>query len=264
MIKNLLLLGGVLFASQINAQTVVFEENFDTPENQALWTIGELDGDEDTWEFVDAIDAEAPSFTGSFAWSWSWFFDALTPDNTLTSPVFTIPEGDKTELSFKVSAADDEENYFEEHYAVYVIPANSTFTGTETPVFEETLDGGYFQVAKTVNVDISSYAGQDVQLVFRHYDCTDILYIGLDDIKVTQEKLATSDINKSTVKVFQDNGFVKISGLKDVKKVKVFDITGKLVSEVNQSEANISSLPKGIYIVNFYSGDNVISRKIIK
>lgn len=264
MIKNLLLLGGVLFTSQINAQTVVFEENFDTPENQALWTIGELDGDEDTWEFVDAIDAEAPSFTGSFAWSWSWFFDALTPDNTLTSPVFTIPEGDKTELSFKVSAADDEENYFEEHYAVYVIPANSTFTGTETPVFEETLDGGYFQVAKTVNVDISSYAGQDVQLVFRHYDCTDILYIGLDDIKVTQEKLATSDINKSTVKVFQDNGIVKISGLKDVKKVKVFDITGKLVSEVNQSEANISSLPKGIYIVNFYSGDNVISRKIIK
>ncbi|WP_312148938.1 T9SS-dependent choice-of-anchor J family protein [Empedobacter sp.] len=264
MIKNLFFIGCLFLTPQLFAQTVVFEENFDTPERQALWTIGELDGDEDTWEFVDAAEAEAPSFSGSFAWSWSWFFEALTPDNTLTSPVFKIPEGDKTELTFKVSAADNEEGFFEEHYAVYVISANSTFTGAETAAFEETLDAGYFDVAKTVNVDISKYAGQDVQLVFRHYKCTDILYIGLDDVKVTQEKLATSDLNKSTISVYQDNGLVKVSGINDVKKIKIFDMSGNLVREVDQSEANISALPKGIYIVNFYSGDNVISRKIVK
>lgn len=264
MIKNLLLLGGVLFTSQINAQTTIFEENFDTPEKQALWTIGDLDGDKDTWQFVEAAEAEAPSFTGSFAWSFSWFFQVFTPDNTLTSPIFTIPEGNKTELTFKVSAADNEEGYFEEHYAVYVIPANTTFVGTETPVYEETLDGGYFDVAKTVNVDISDYAGQDVQLVFRHYDCSDVLYIGLDDVKVVQEKLAVSDVNQSTITVFQDNGFVKIAGIKEVKRVKIFDVTGKQMLEVQKSEANISTLPKGVYIVNFYTEDSVISRKIIK
>ncbi len=266
MIKKLLFLGGVLLTSQLNAQTIVFEENFDTPETQALWTIGDRDGDNDTWEFVDAVEAEAPSFSGSFAWSWSWFFEALTPDNILTSPVFRIPEGDNAELTFNVSAADNEEGFYEEHYAVYVIPANSTFTGSEIPVFEETLDGGYFDVAKTVNVDISDYANKDVQLVFRHYNCTDILYIGLDDVKITQEKLATSDINKESIIVYQDekNGLVKVSGLTDVKRMKIFDVTGQFVMEVHQSEANISSLPKGIYIVNFYSGDNVISRKIVK
>ncbi|WP_314242656.1 T9SS-dependent choice-of-anchor J family protein [Empedobacter tilapiae] len=264
MIKNLFFLGCLLVTPQLFAQTVVFEENFDTPERQALWTIGDLDGDEDTWEFVDAVEAEAPSFSGYFAWSWSWFFGALKPDNTLTSPVFKIPEGGKTELTFKVSAADNEEGFYEEHYAVYVIPANSTFTGSETPVFEETLDGGYFDTAKIVNVDISDYANEDVQLVFRHYNCSDILYIGLDDVKITQEKLSTSDINKESIVVYQDNSFVKISGVKNVKKIKVFDVTGKFVLEVNQSEANISTLPKGIYIVNFYSGDNVISRKIVK
>lgn len=264
MIKNLFFLGCLLVTPQLFAQTVVFEENFDTPERQALWTIGDLDGDEDTWGFVNALEAEAPSFSGDFAWSFSWFFGVLTPDNTLTSPVFKIPEGGKTELTFKVSAADNEEGFYEEHYAVYVIPANSTFTGSETPVFEETLDGGYFDTAKIVNVDISDYANKDVQLVFRHYNCSDILYIGLDDVKITQEKLSTSNINKESIIVYQDNSFVKISGVKNVKKIKVFDVTGKFVMEVNQSEVNISTLPKGIYIVNFYSGDNVISRKIVK
>ena len=50
-----------------------------------------------------------------------------------------------------------------------------------------------------------------------------ILYIGLDDVKVTQEKLATSDLNKSTISVYQDNGLVKVSGINDVKKIKIFD-----------------------------------------
>lgn len=266
MIKNLFFLGCLLVTPQLFAQTIVFEENFDTPERQALWTTGDLDGDEDTWGFVSALEAEAPSFTGDFAWSFSWFFGVLTPDNILISPVFRIPEGDKTELTFNVSAADNEEGFYEEHYAVYVIPANTTFTGSEIPVFEETLDGGYFDVAKTVNVDISDYANKDVQLVFRHYNCTDILYIGLDDVKITQEKLATSDINKESIIVYQDekNGLVKVSGLTDVKRMKIFDVTGKFVMEVHQSEANISSLPKGIYIVNFYTGDHVVSRKIVK
>lgn len=266
MIKNLFFLSALMLTSQLSAQTVIFEENFDTPEKQALWTIGDLDGDEDTWGFVSSVEAEAPSFSGDFAWSFSWFFEAFTPDNILKSPVFKIPQGGKTELTFKVSAADDEEGYYEEHYAVYVIPANSVFTGSETPVYEETLDGGYFNEAKNVNVDISSYVGQDVQLVFRHYNCTDILYIGLDDVVITQSQLSTNDINKSKVAVYQDeaNGLVKISGLNDVKKVKLFDLSGKLISNVNQSEMNISNLPKGIYIVNFYTNDEVISRKIIK
>lgn len=119
----------------------------------------------------------------------------------MTSPVIKIPEGNNTELTFNVSTAD-EERYFEEHYAVYVIPANSTFTGAEKPVFVETLDAVYFEVAKIVNVDISDYVGQDVQLVFRHYNCTDILFIGLDDVKITQEKLATTNIEKSKFFVY--------------------------------------------------------------
>ena len=264
MIKNLFFLSALMLTSQLSAQTVIFEENFDTPEKQALWTIGDRDGDDDTWEFLNAVENELPNFSGDFAASFSWYFDAFDPDNTLTSPSIKLPEGNNIMLDFKVASGDVE--LFNEHYAVYAIPANSTFTGSETPVFEETLDASYEDVAKKVNVDISSYAGQNIQLVFRHYKSPDIFYIGLDDVVITQSQLSTNDVNKSKVAVYQDeaNGLVKISGLNDVKKVKLFDLSGKLISNVNHSEMNISNLPKGIYIVNFYTNDEVISRKIIK
>src|SRR5690606_32494518 len=114
------------------------------------------------------------------------------------------------QLSFKVAAGDEE--IFEEHYAVYVIPANTAFTGAETPVFEETMDGGYLSAAKTVNVDISAFVGQDVKLVFRHFNCTDIFYIGIDDVLISSMPLAVSDAQKNEVKIYPNptSDFIKV------------------------------------------------------
>lgn len=260
MIKNLFFLGSILIGANATAQTTIFQENFDTTQTRNLWSIGDRDGDNDTWEYLNAELNEVPSFTGDAAFSFSWYFEAFTPDNTLTSPKITLPQDAELFLSFKVSAGDEE--LYDEHYAVYVIPANAEFTGTETPVFEETLDNAYYEVAKVVNVDISEYAGQDVQLVFRHYDCEDIFYIALDDVTIEQKALSTIDINKNKVAVYQDNGKVKINGFENIQKVKVFDLSGKLVSESKTDNANISTLPKGIYIVNFYNAEEVVSRKI--
>ena len=249
-----------------SAQTVVFKEDFNQDATRSLWTIGDRDGDEDTWEFVNAEEAEAPSFTGDFAWSWSWLFGALTPDNTLTSPKVAIPSTGNSELSFKVSAADDEAGAFEEHYAVYVIPFDSEFTGSETPVFEETLDGGYFQTAKIVKVDISSFAGQDVKLVFRHYDCTDILYIGLDDVQITQTLLAVSDFQKPLISIYPNptSDFIRIKNAKEINRVRIFDLSGKMVKETKTSDIDVRSLSAGQYILNIYSGNEITSKKFIK
>lgn len=266
MTRNLLLASLLFMGICGSGQTVVFKEDFNQDSTRSLWTIGDKDGDKDTWEFVNAEEAETPSFTGDFAWSWSWFFGVLTPDNTLTSPKISIPTTGNLELSFKVSAADDEEGFFEEHYAVYVIPFDSEFTGSETPVFEETLDGGYFQTAKLVKVDISSFAGQDVKLVFRHYDCTDILYIGLDDVEITQTLLAVSDAQKTQVSIYPNptSDFLKIQNVKVLENVRIFDMSGKIVKETSSSDIDVRNLSAGQYILNIYSGNEVISRKFIK
>lgn len=266
MIKNLFLLGSIVAGSFATAQTTtIFEETFATPATHELWTIGDRDGDNDTWELVsdeEAVDAEIWSFEGGFAWSWSWLYQVFTPDNTLTSPVITLPTEGGLELSFKVAAADDSEGAFEEHYAVYVIPAGATFTGSETPVFEETLDAGYAMEGKVVNLDITEFAGQDVQIVFRHYDCTDIFYVGIDDVKVKHSTLSTSDLINEKVVVYQDQNLVKILGFDNVTEVRVFDLTGKKVKQVNASSVDVSNLSKGIYLVNFYNNKEVITRKI--
>jgi len=266
MIKKLLFVSLLSSNLGLFAQDTIFKEDFDKEETRNQWIIGDRDGDADTWEFVNAEEAETPSFNGDFAWSFSWFYGALTPDNTLTSPKITLPASGDLELSFKISAADDEEGFYEEHYAVYVIPSGSEFTGSEAPVFEETLDGGYFQTAKLVKVDVSSFAGQDVKLVFRHYDCEDVLYIGLDDVMIENKTLGVSNVDKNQFKIFPNptSDYVKISGINKIKNVRVFDMTGKIVKETKDSEVNVENLSSGQYIINVYSDNEVVSKKFIK
>lgn len=263
MVKKLFLASALGLGALYYGQTVVFQENFE-PATAALWTIGDRDGDTESWEFLDAQLNGVDSFQGYFATSFSWYLEAFTPDNTLTSPSITLPATGSFELTFKVAAGDEE--LFDEHYAVYVIPANTSFTGTETPVFEETLDGGYLAAAKVVNVDVSSYKGQDVKLVFRHYDCTDIFYLGIDDVTVTQSSLAVSDSQKNQIKIYPNpsSDFIKIDNVKDIKTVRIFDMTGKLVKQTSAKEIDVKGFANGQYIVNVYTGNEIISRKFIK
>lgn len=264
MIKRLFLASALGVSTAYFAQTTVFEEKFEDPAKRALWSIGDRDGDADTWEFLDAGINEVDSFTGYFAASFSWYLEAFTPDNTLTSPIINLPASGDLQLSFKVAAGDEE--IFEEHYAVYVIPVNTSFTGAETPVFEETMDGGYLSAAKIVNVDISAFGGQDVKLVFRHFNCTDIFYIGIDDVMITQNVLAVADSQKATISVYPNpaTDFVQIANAGTVNKVRIFDLNGRLITETTSTKIDVKQLQTGQYILNIHSGNQITSRKFIK
>ena len=245
------------------AQTTIFQENFE-PATAALWQNTDRDGDGEKWEFLDAQLNEVDSFQGYFATSFSWYLQAFSPDNALISPKITLPSTGSLELTFKVAAGDEE--LFDEHYAVYVIPENTTFSGSEIPVFEETLDGGYLAAAKVVNIDVSSFKGQDVKLVFRHYNCTDIYYLGIDDVKITQNILAVNDSQKNQIQIYPNPSadFIKIKNADDLKTIRIFDMTGKLVKQTNSKEIDIRNFVKGEYILNIYKGNEIISRKFIK
>ncbi|KFC21571.1 T9SS-dependent choice-of-anchor J family protein [Chryseobacterium sp. FH1] len=264
MLKKLLFSSWLMTGLATSAQTVIFSEDFETEAGRNSWINTDRDGDGQKWEFDNSsVDA----FTGYFATSWSWFFEAFTPDNTLTSPVITLPNnsGKQLTLKFDVGAYDDEE--FQEHYAVYVIPANSAFTGTETAVFEETLDAGYMEEAKHVTIDLSDFAGQDVQVVFRHFDCTNILVLIIDNIQVLEtETLAVWDFNKANLQVYPNpsSDFIKIKGVDNIQKIRLYDVSGKIVLETQSAEADIRRLPAGQYILNVHSGAEIISKKIIK
>jgi len=265
MVKKLLFASFALSSLMGFSQTSVFKEDFEDEASVALWKVYDRDGDEQTWEILNAELNELPNFTGNLAVSFSWYLEAFTPDNLLESPAITLPASNSLSLSFKAAAGDEE--LFEEHYAVYVIPANSTFSGNETPVFEETFDQGYTETAKIINIDISSYAGQQVKLIFRHYDCEDVFYMGIDDIEIKDNAgLAVSDSSALSIKVFPNpaSDFVKIQGVENIEKIRIFDMNGKMVLENQASEADIRKLPVGQYILNVHTKSEIISKKIIK
>lgn len=264
MIKKLFLASALGVGAFYFGQTTVYQEDFETAAGRNTQTIDELDGDNDTWEFLDATINEVDSFTGYCAASFSWYLGAFTPDNTLMSPVITLPSSGNLELTFKVASGDEE--LFDEHYAVYVIPATATFTGAETPVCEETLEAGYLSAAKVVSVDISAYAGQDVKLVFRHFNCTDIFYIGIDDVMIAQNALAVTDSQKAKISVYPNpaSDFMQISNVGPVKTIRIFDMSGKLVEQTASTNIDVQKLQKGQYILNVHTDNEIISRKFIK
>jgi len=72
--------------------------------------------------------------------------------------------------------------------------------------------------------------------------------------------------DKKQVSVYPNptSDIIYIKGLEKVEKIRVLDFTGRILKEVKGDQINIANLPKGQYIVNFYTNNEVISRKILK
>lgn len=94
--------------------------------------------------------------------------------------------------------------------------------------------------------------------------------IRVDDIKLTgtATTLATSENSKKEFNIYPTsvtNGKIFITSAKNTdKKVKIFDQTGRLmINKIITSEINVSSLPKGIYILNVEQGATSVSQKVI-
>lgn len=106
---------------------------------------------------------------------------ALTPDNWMVLPSFEIPaNASNFELSWYEKGQDA--SYSAEKYSVYICTTGRTvtdFTAT-TAVLTSTTTGNWLK--KTVSLD--TYAGQTINIAFRHHNVTDMYYLDIDDIRV--------------------------------------------------------------------------------
>lgn len=106
---------------------------------------------------------------------------ALTPDNWMILPVMEIPyDASDYVLSWYEKAQDA--NYSDEYYSVYINTTGnevSDFTAS-TAVYSGYATGDWVKRS----VDLSSYAGQTIHIAFRHYNCTDMFYLNIDDIRI--------------------------------------------------------------------------------
>ena len=151
---------------------------FETDPFAEGWTIRDDDGDGYNWEWMDASGSNYNVYEGTHCMASASYQNsafgggtALTPDNWLISPAFTAG----STVTFWYAGQDP--SYSAEPFGVYVI-ANGT-TSAEL---------GHFTASNTYqqgSVDISAYAGQPVQVAFRHYGVTDMFRLNLDLVEVS-------------------------------------------------------------------------------
>ena len=164
------------------AQVPVFTEGFEGSSIPAGWTTIDADQDGYGWEH-SSVQGDVPGHTGSGAVaSYSYdnaTYNALTPDNWLITPPISLSGTSSLSFWFVVASS-----YPGDHYGVYVSTTSATDTSTFTLLYEMTptsANGAWTQQT----VDLTSYAGNSVYIAFRHFNCTDMLLIALDDITVS-------------------------------------------------------------------------------
>ena len=150
---------------------------WDFEDGQGDWTTIDADGDGYTWE--SHINTGTGNFSahGGNGIMTSASYDnseytALTPDNWLVSPQVELGGS----LTFWVSAQDAD--YYAEHFAVYVSTRGNEAVADFREVLAETEATGEYVM---YNIDLSDYSGQGY-IAFRHFNCTDMFYLNIDDI----------------------------------------------------------------------------------
>ncbi len=145
-----------------NAETLFsFDFNDGQPKG---WSVFEEDGDKDQWVLSDPNNSFTSGTDGSSAiFSNTYSNGALYPDNYIhTTEKYAISK--KSVLSWDAKSADVSGVYNKEHYAVVV----STDKNNWEIVWETTINYVDFNHEM---VSLEKYAGQEVYIGFRHFNC---------------------------------------------------------------------------------------------
>ena len=188
--------GGYITIDYRGNRDVVFSDDFET--GISNWTLIDADGDGQTWyDLIGDNPNNIPGHNGSagFATSASYSGSALTPDNYLVSPQLAL----NGTFSFWACAQDN--SWAAEHFGVAVSTTNNTNAAAFTTIQEWTLtaksgsgvftndtrdgmtrdQGSWYQYT----VDLGAYAGQTGYIAIRHFNCTDMFRIVVDDVELT-------------------------------------------------------------------------------
>ena len=209
---------------------VLFSEDFESEDNLDGWLFADVDGDNNCWEYADYL-ASHSGIGIIYSQSYINNVGPLTPDNWIVTPAITLSSDNY--ISFWVTGQDA--SYAEEHYGVYVSTTQPETYGDldnfeklfeatnpiddpyETEVVSFTSSSGtkdYEWQRIVVNIP-ASYDNKTVYVALRHFNCTDMYYLNVDDVMVTAGLPAKTAASTPAVKT-APNGFC----LEFSKKIK--------------------------------------------
>ena len=207
------------------------------------WTTIDNDGDGYNWVVTtDLLSTFENGHSGTDALSsqsYSSSTGALTPDNWLVSPQVTLGG------TFSMWACAQDASWPAEHFGIYVSTTSATDVSSFTLLNEWTLSakgggkaddgtrgtramGDWYQFS----VDLSAYTNQNGYLAVRHYNCTDMFYINVDDFKLDTKAGFTPNL---PVVITPATVFVRMEG-----GLETGNYSGTLTANVSGITSNVT------------------------
>lgn len=184
------------------------------------WRNVDADGDGNVWTNTAFDIGPGFGYKDSLfcAMSRSFYADGLdnyplTPDNYMvTEKRYAITDG--SQLSFVVCATDP--RYHSEHYGVAITMTENADAEDFVTIWEETIesDDTDYETPQTPwvlrTIDLSQYAGEEIYIALRHFNCTDQFIINIDDVALTAGDSRTTRNEKEVlgVMVFRDGELI--------------------------------------------------------
>ncbi|MBR5725498.1 MAG: leucine-rich repeat protein [Muribaculaceae bacterium] len=155
----------------------IFFEDFENG-LPSSWTAIDNDGDGYNWHSESNYGASYCHSGSTIMVSASYVYEnntniALTPDNWLVTPLLDL------QGTMKVWIRAQHPNFAQEHFAIYLsTTGNSVDDFTTVLVPETTLTNSVYGA---YTADLSAYAGQQGYIAIRHFNCTDMYELLVDD-----------------------------------------------------------------------------------
>lgn len=252
--------------------TTIWSENFNdslswsTTFPQSGWTLIDSDGDTYNWYYSFYSDDQDGYMMSK---SYDSQAGALTPNNWMIPPAFdltTVESNATVKFKFTTCPTANGASYRLEHYGVFVSTTN-TQVGSFSMLFEETFTTDMTNwVWLNREVDLSNYIGQTIYIAIRHWNCTDMNSIAINDFVL--EKTVPQSINQpsqSEFKVYPNptSDYINIVA-NNLQKVEIYNSVGQIVStSFDANQINVENIDNGVYTLKIYADNKVETQKLL-
>lgn len=141
------------------------------------WLIYDADGDGETWGYGSHANYISHSpISVLVSASYDNDLGPLTPDNWVFTPEVSL------DGTLSLWACGQDANYSAEHFAVYVGPTDFESIEEFTQISEEIVASAEMT---EYTFDLSEYAGEKGRIAIRHFNCTDMFLLNIDDVSIS-------------------------------------------------------------------------------
>ena len=266
MINILKTLSFILIGTSLNAQTEVYNEDFESG-IPATYTIVDNDGNTPNVavaEYTDAwIGIVDPDNDGNHvAASTSYFEPIGEASRWLITPAISL--GAFGNILYWDARSHDPS--FPDGYRILVSRTDTqlaSFTDTVYLIFQEIAKDWQTRSANLSNVGLDN---ETVHIAFiNETDNGFKLYI--DNIRVEMEDpVGLNETTKAIIKVFPNptTDVITVTGMENIKSISIYSLDGKMVLNSNENKVSLQNLAAGKYIVEVTSDAHILRSTVIK